>query len=220
IGRPSTYAPIIYTLQTRGYIIREKKVFFATELGRVVLEQLLEFFPDILDVDFTAQMEEELDEIAEGKQEWVSVIKKFYGNFAKRLAVAEDHMEKVVIAPEESDEQCPQCGRKLVYKMGRYGKFLACPGFPECRFAKPIIKKLEINCPDCGKPLVERKTKRNRKFYGCSGYPDCNFTTWDLPRKEKCPHCGYLMVQKGKAISCANKECSYKQKLSVENKAK
>lgn len=218
IGRPSTYAPIIYTLQARGYIVREKKVFFATELGRVVLEQLLEFFPDIFDVDFTAQMEEQLDEVADGKQEWVKVIEKFYDNFAQRLSVAEDHMKKVVIAPEESDELCPKCGRKLVYKMGRYGKFLACPGFPDCRFAKPIIKELEIDCPECGKPIVERKTKRQRKFYGCSGYPDCTFTTWDLPQKEKCPLCGYLTVLKGKTLSCANKECSYTQKLSPTNK--
>jgi len=219
IGRPSTYAPIIHTLQVRGYITREKKVFFSTELGRVVLEQLLEFFPDIFDVDFTAHMEEQLDEIAEGKKDWVSVIKNFYDSFAKRLAVAEDHMEKVIIAPEESDEQCPQCGRRLVYKMGRYGKFLACPGFPDCRFAKPIVKELDVECPECGKPLVERRTKRNRIFYGCSGYPDCNFTTWDVPQKEKCPLCGYLTVQKGETLSCANKECSYIRKLNEKNQA-
>ncbi|MCR3922266.1 MAG: type I DNA topoisomerase [Firmicutes bacterium] len=218
IGRPSTYAPIIGTLQARGYITREKKVFYATELGRVVLDQLLEFFPDVLDVDFTAQMEGKLDQIADGKQEWVDLIRNFYGDFAKRLKVAEDHMEKVVIVPEESDEECPNCGRRLVYKMGRYGKFLACPGFPDCRFAKPIVVELDVPCPDCGKPLVERKTKRQRKFYGCSGYPDCSFTTWDVPQKEKCPTCGYVTVLKGKTLQCANKECGHI--LSGESLAK
>ncbi|MBS3886471.1 MAG: type I DNA topoisomerase [Dethiobacter sp.] len=207
IGRPSTYAPIIDTLQTRGYVIRENKLFYATELGHVVLDQLLEFFPDILDADFTAQMEEKLDQIAEGGLEWVEVVRTFYNDFVKSLQLAEEHMEKVVIAPEESDQECPNCGRFLVYKMGRYGKFLACPGFPECRYAKPIIKELDIACPACGKPLVERKTKRRRKFYGCSSYPECDFTTWDIPQKAKCPVCNYLTVLKGKTLLCANKEC-------------
>jgi DNA topoisomerase I len=207
IGRPSTYAPIIDTLQTRGYVTRENKLFYATELGRVVLEQLLEFFPDILEVGFTAQMEEQLDKIADGELEWVDVIRNFFANFSQKLKVAEEHMEKVEIKPEESDEECPNCGRHLVYKMGRYGKFLACPGFPECRFAKPIIKELDVTCPLCEKPLVERKTKKQRKFYGCSGYPQCEFNTWDLPQKEKCPTCGYLTVRKGKTQMCANKEC-------------
>lgn len=207
IGRPSTYAPIIDTLQTRGYVIRENKLFYATELGHVVLDQLLEFFPDILNTDFTAQMEEKLDQIAEGGLEWVEVVRNFYNSFVKSLQLAEEHMEKVVIAPEESDQECPNCGRMLVYKMGRYGKFLACPGFPECRYAKPIIKELEIKCPACGKSLVERKTKQRRKFYGCSSYPECDFTTWDIPQKTKCPKCNYLTVLKGKTLLCANKEC-------------
>ena len=144
IGRPSTYAPIIDTLQTRGYVIRENKLFYATELGHVVLDQLLEFFPDILDADFTAQMEEKLDQIAEGGLEWVEVVRTFYNDFVKSLQLAEEHMEKVVIAPEESDQECPNCGRFLVYKMGRYGKFLACPGFPECRYAKPKIGRAHV----------------------------------------------------------------------------
>ncbi len=207
IGRPSTYAPIVETLLARGYVIREKKLFFPTELGRLVLEQLLEFFPDILDVDFTAQMEEELDGIAEGKQDWVEVIRRFYSGFARSLKTAEEHMEKVVIVPEESDEPCPRCGRQLVYKMGRYGRFLACPGFPECRFTRPILKELDVACPECGKVLVERKTKRQRKFYGCSGYPECGFTSWDEPQKEKCRDCGYPLVKKGKTLCCANRNC-------------
>lgn len=208
IGRPSTYAPILETLLTRGYVNREKKLLYATELGRLVLEQLLEFFPTVFDVDFTAQMEEDLDQIAEGQQWWVEVIRRFFADFAQNLKNAEEHMEKVVIKPEESEEHCPNCGRLLVYKMGRYGKFLACPGFPECRFAKPIIKELDVACPQCSKALVERKTKRQRKFFGCSGYPDCQFTTWDEPLKEKCRVCGYLTVKKGKAIRCLNKECA------------
>jgi DNA topoisomerase-1 len=218
IGRPSTYAPIIETLQARGYVTREKKVFYATELGRVVLDQLLEFFPDILDVDFTAQMEEQLDRIAEGELEWVDVIRSFYENFAEKLKVAEEHMETVVIEPEYSDEECPQCGRRLVYKMGRYGKFLACPGFPECRFAKPIVKELDVPCPDCEKPLVERRTKRRRTFYGCSGYPACEFTTWDVPQKEKCEKCGYLTVLRGKKLYCANSECEDSLKVEASEK--
>ncbi|NLM45374.1 MAG: type I DNA topoisomerase [Firmicutes bacterium] len=208
IGRPSTYAPIIETLQTRGYVVRENKVFRATELGRVVLEQLLEFFPEILDVDFTAQMELELDRIAAGELDWVEVIRKFYDSFVVSLRAAEEKMEKVVLAPEESDETCPNCGRRLVYKMGRYGKFLACPGFPECRYAKPIVKTLAVDCPECGRPLVERRTKRGKKFYGCSSYPACNFTTWDEPQAEKCPYCGYLTVLKGKTLQCANSKCA------------
>ncbi|MBS4030619.1 MAG: type I DNA topoisomerase [Clostridiales bacterium] len=209
IGRPSTYAPIIDTLQTRGYVVREAKVFYATEMGRLVLELLLEFFPAVLDVDFTAVMEEKLDKIAEGELDWVEVIRSFYESFAVSLKIAEEHMEKIVIEPEVSEETCPNCGRNLVYKMGRYGKFLACPGFPECRYAKPIIKELDVNCPQCNKPLVERKTKKRRKFFGCSGYPECEFTTWDIPQKEKCPQCGYLTVLKGKVLQCANKECAH-----------
>ncbi|MBS4022440.1 MAG: type I DNA topoisomerase [Dethiobacter sp.] len=208
IGRPSTYAPIIETLQARGYVIWEKKLFYATELGRLVLEQLLEFFPNIIDVDFTAQMEEKLDEIAEGHLEWVDVIGKFYEGFSTRLKEAEEHMEKVVIEPEVSDQACPNCGQLLVYKMGRFGKFLACPGFPACRFTKPVLKEIDVQCPECGNPLVERTTKRRRKFYGCSSYPACSFTTWDEPQREKCIHCGYLTVKKGKTMQCANKECA------------
>jgi DNA topoisomerase I len=207
IGRPSTYAPIIETLQARGYVVREKKLFYATELGRVVLEQLLGFFPNILDAGFTAHMEEKLDEIAEGELDWVEVIRNFYSGFAVSLKDAEEHMQKVVIEPEVSDEACPNCGRMLVYKMGRFGKFLACPGFPECRFTKPILKETGVDCPECGHSIVERKTKRRRTFYGCSTYPDCGFTTWDEPQKEKCLHCGYLTIKKGKTLHCANPEC-------------
>ncbi|HHU29506.1 MAG: type I DNA topoisomerase [Bacillota bacterium] len=209
IGRPSTYAPIIETLISRGYVLREKKVFIPTELGKVVLEQLLQFFSDIFDVDFTAQMEEKLDEIAAGKLRWVEVIDNFYKNFAKKLKEAENRMQEVIIALEESDELCPNCGKRLVYKTGRYGRFLACPGFPECRYAKPIVKTLEIDCPECGKSLVERKSRRGRTFYGCSGYPECRFTTWNRPQKEKCPKCGYLTVLKGKTLQCANDNCGF-----------
>ena len=209
IGRPSTYAPIVETLQARGYVTREKKLFFSTELGRVVLEQLLEFFAEILNVDFTAQMEQKLDQVAAGEMAWVEVIRDFYDSFAKDLQVAEERMEKVELTPDVTDEPCPNCGRLLVRKMGRFGLFLACPGFPECRFAKPIVREIEVACPECGKSLVERKTKRGRKFYGCAGYPECQVTTWDLPEKEKCPLCGYLTVKKGDVWRCARKECGH-----------
>ena len=154
-------------------------------------------------------MEEKLDEIAAGKLRWVEVIDNFYKNFAKKLKEAENRMQEVIIALEESDELCPNCGKRLVYKTGRYGRFLACPGFPECRYAKPIVKTLEIDCPECGKSLVERKSRRGRTFYGCSGYPECRFTTWDRPQKEKCPKCGYLTVLKGKTLQCANENCGF-----------
>lgn len=220
IGRPSTYAPIVETLQTRGYVLREKKVFHATELGRVVLEQLLEFFPDIFSVDFTARMEEKLDEIAEGRLQWTKVIEDFFGSLSKRLKVAEEHMEKVVIEPETSEETCPNCGRNLVYKMGRYGKFLACPGFPECRYIKPLLKEINVLCPECSRPLIERRTKRQRKFYGCSGYPECQFTTWDEPTDVKCPRCGYITVKKGQVLRCAREGCGEIIASELERKGK
>jgi DNA topoisomerase-1 len=207
IGRPSTYAPTVETLLTRGYVVRENKLFYPTELGIIVLELLLEFFPGILNVDFTAEMEEKLDHVATGELSWVEVIREFYEGFTKDLKVAEEQMEKIELVPDVSDEPCPNCGKLLVRKLGRFGHFLACPGFPGCRFAKPIIKETEASCPECGKTLVERRSKRGRKFFGCSGYPLCKFTTWDAPQKEKCPSCGYLTVKKGNVWRCAGKGC-------------
>jgi DNA topoisomerase-1 len=207
IGRPSTYSPTVETILARGYVTRENKLFCPTELGRVVLELLLQFFSRILNVDFTAEMEEKLDQVAAGELSWVEVISEFYEDFAGLLSRAEERMEKVDLTPEVTDEPCPNCGSLLVRKLGRFGPFLACPGFPECRFAKPIVRETEASCPVCAKLLVERKSRRGRVFYGCSAYPACKFTTWDVPQKEKCPSCGYLTVKKGNVIRCAAKEC-------------
>lgn len=212
IGRPSTYAPIIDTILARGYVVREEKKFAPTELGKIVVELLKEYFPKIIDVEFTAGMEKELDFVEEGEIPWKEVIQSFYGPFAKKLEVAEEEIGKIEIEDEESDEVCEKCGRKMVYKMGRYGKFLACPGFPECRNTKPILKEIGVKCPTCGGEIVERKGKRGRTFYGCANYPSCEFVSWDKPTNDRCPRCGAVMVEKTgrnkvKSLVCSNKEC-------------
>ncbi|MDD2497983.1 MAG: type I DNA topoisomerase [Desulfitobacteriaceae bacterium] len=196
IGRPSTYAPIIDTILRRGYVLRQQKQFIPTELGKIVVDLLKEYFPKIIDVEFTAGMEKDLDFIEEGSMPWQEVIKAFYGPFAKDLEHAEEEIGEIEIQDEESDEVCEKCGRKMVYKMGRYGKFLACPGFPECRNAKPILKEIGVKCPECGGEIVERKGKRGRLFYGCRNYPDCQFVSWDKPTGVLCEKCGYPMVEK------------------------
>ncbi|WP_028986563.1 type I DNA topoisomerase [Thermicanus aegyptius] len=198
IGRPSTYAPTLETIQKRGYVVLEDKRFLPTELGEIVISLMEEFFPEIINVAFTAEMESNLDKVEEGKEEWTLVLDQFYRPFLERLHVAEENMKEVDISEEFSEERCDLCGRPMVYKMGRFGKFLACSGFPECRNTKPILKELNIVCPKChqGK-LVERKTKaRRRTFYGCSRYPECDFVTWDKPVEDPCPKCGGLMVEK------------------------
>lgn len=213
IGRPSTYAPIIDTILARWYVVREEKKFAPTELGKVVMELLKQYFPNILDVEFTAGMERDLDLIEEGEIAWKKVIGTFYEPFQKTLEYAENEIGEIEIADEESDEECEKCGRKMVYKMGRYGKFLACPGFPECRNTKPILKEIGVNCPVCQGAIVERKGKRGRTFYGCSKYPECEFVSWDKPTDKLCENCGAVMVEKigkGKVTSiiCSNKECN------------
>lgn len=197
IGRPSTYAPTLETIQKRGYVAIEEKKFVPTELGELVIQQMAEFFPEILDVEFTAHMEEELDHVEEGKEDWVQVLNEFYKSFEKRLEVAEEEMEKVEIQDEVSDEICEKCGRHFVYKMGRFGKFLACSGFPECRNTKPIVKDTGVTCPNChqGK-IIERRSKKGRLFYGCDRYPECEFVSWDKPVEAPCPKCGSLQVEK------------------------
>ena len=211
IGRPSTYAPIVDTILKRGYVVRENKKFYPTELGTLVVELLQEYFPDILDVEFTAEMEESLDNIEEGEQDWVKVLDEFYAPFRKSLEKAEEEIGKVEIADEVTDEKCEECGKNLVIKMGRYGKFLACPGFPDCRFTKPLLEPTGVECPECGGEMVIRRSKKGRKFYGCSNYPNCEFVTWDEPTARKCPQCGSMMVKKtrrGKeTYHCINKEC-------------
>ncbi|MCS7461907.1 type I DNA topoisomerase [Paenibacillus doosanensis] len=197
IGRPSTYAPTLETIQKRGYVAIEEKKFIPTELGELVIQQMIEFFPEILDVEFTAHMEEELDHVEEGKEDWVKVLNSFYVSFEKRLEVAEEEMEKIEIQDEVSDEICEKCGRHLVYKMGRFGKFLACSGFPDCRNTKPIVKDIGVTCPSCkeGK-IIERRSKKGRVFYGCDRYPECEFVSWDKPVGQPCPKCGSMLIEK------------------------
>jgi len=222
IGRPSTYAPTLETIQKRGYVVLEEKRFYPTELGRVVTEALEQYFPEIIDVSFTAKMEKELDEIEEGEKDWRLLLHTFYGPFSERLDKAEAEMKKVELAPEYAGVTCDVCGRPMVYKMGRYGKFLACSGFPECKNTKPIVHALGIPCPKCGSgELVERRTKKGRIFYGCSRYPDCDFTSWDKPLQETCPKCGGWMVQKGKGVKAIKQcmVCGYKAPLKEKERS-
>lgn len=217
IGRPSTYAPIISTILARGYVIKDKKYLVTTELGETVTKLLIDNFKDIVNIEFTANMEKDLDNIADGDQQWVEVIKKFYLPFKKVLELAEETIGKIDIPDEVSDEICELCGRNMVYKMGRYGKFLACPGFPECRNTKPIVESTGVSCPKCDGELIARKTRKGRKFYGCSNYPNCDFTTWDEPTKEICPKCKSHLAKKlnGKQImyKCMNPNCDYENKI-------
>lgn len=218
IGRPSTYAPIISTIIERGYVRREKKLLTPTDLGFVVTNLMKENFSDIVNVAFTAAMEERLDHIEEGEQEWVEVLKEFYAPFAQSVEKASQTIEKVVIPDEVSDIPCEKCGAMMVYKTGRYGRFLACPNFPQCRNTKPILEKIDVPCPKCSASVIKRKSKNGKPFYGCERYPECDFTSWDKPAKEKCPACGSLMVQKigqhGAYTICTNKECSNAHKPS------
>lgn len=197
IGRPSTYAPTLDTIQKRGYVALEDKRFVPTELGEIVIELMEEFFPEILNAEFTAEMENHLDYIEEGKEQWVDILEEFFNGFEKRLKVAEEEMKDVELEDEESDESCEKCGKVMVYKFGRYGKFLACSGFPDCRNTKPIVKEIGVTCPSCQKgQIVERKSKKNRIFYGCSEYPECEFVSWDKPIARPCPKCASMLVEK------------------------
>lgn len=215
IGRPSTYAPIIDTITARGYVEREDKRFRPTELGIVVTDLLAESFPRLLDVKFTAGLEEELDGIEEGNLVWQEVIGRFYEPFAEELKTAYDELERIQVQDEVSDVLCDKCGRNMVYKLGRYGKFLACPGYPECKNTKPILDEIGIECSVCknegreGGQLVRRRTRRGRFFYGCSNYPDCDYTSWQRPVEELCPHCGknLTIAKEGAEPRCSNKEC-------------
>lgn len=212
IGRPSTYAPTISTIISRGYVGKEKKQLFPTELGQIVTDIMKDYFKDIVNVTFTANMEEELDQIAEGKNGRVAVLKEFYTGFEPALHAAEQEMERIEIKDEESDVICEKCGRKMVYKMGRYGKFLACPGFPECRNAKPIIKETGAKCPKCGGMILEKKSKKGKIYYGCEKNPECDFMMWDQPLAETCPTCGGLMAHKaGRANKDYCTECGFER---------
>ncbi|MHA6529268.1 type I DNA topoisomerase [Paenibacillus sp. BAC0078] len=209
IGRPSTYAPTLETIQKRGYVAIEEKKFMPTELGELIIEQMEQFFPEILDVEFTAHMEGDLDHVEEGAEDWVKVLAEFYESFEKRLVFAEEEMKEIEIEDEVSDELCEKCGKPMVYKLGRFGKFLACSGFPDCRNTKPIVKDIGVTCPKCheGK-VVERRSKKGRVFYGCDQYPGCDFVSWDRPSIKPCPVCGSWMIEKrskqGTKLQCTS----------------
>ena len=215
IGRPSTYAPTISTIITRRYVAKENKNLYMTELGEVVNNIMKQSFASIVDVNFTAYMEGLLDMIAEGKVEWKSVISNFYPDLKEAVEKAEKELETVKIEDEVTDVVCEECGRNMVIKYGPHGRFLACPGFPECRNTKPYFEKIGVACPKCGKDIVLRKTKKGRRYYGCEDNPECDFMSWQKPSEEKCPKCGSYMVEKGNKLVCGNEQCGF-----VKNKEK
>ena len=209
IGRPSTYAPTITTIIARRYVVKENKNLYMTELGEIVNNIMKDAFPSIVDVNFTANMESLLDSIGDGKVHWKTVVENFYPDLDEAVQAAEKNLEKVEIADEETDVVCEECGRNMVIKYGPHGKFLACPGFPECRNTKPYLEKIGVVCPLCGKDIVIRKTKKGRRYYGCEGNPECEFMSWQKPVAKKCPQCGGYMVEKGNRLVCADKACGY-----------
>ena len=214
IGRPSTYAPIVGTLAERKYVTREKKMLIPTELGLLVTELMETYFKDIVDVGFTAEMEDRLDAVEVKNIDWHSVINDFYSGFEKDLKVADESIEKLVIEDEPTGENCPNCGKPLVIKHGRFGEFIACSGYPECKTTMTIQKKLDVKCPKCGNDIIVRKSKKGKVFYGCSGYPDCNQVFWNKPVDKKCPECGSLMTEKKTktySLICSNPECGHKE---------
>ena len=223
IGRPSTYAPTVDTILKRNYVQLVEKRFIPTDLGQIVVDLLKQKFSEIIDYDFTAEMEEKLDRIAEGNLDWVTVLSDFYQPFNQELQKAASDLERVEIPVEESDVQCEKCGRTMVYKYGRFGKFLACPGYPECKNTKPIRKTMGVKCPKCvDGDVLERKSKKGRLFYGCNQYPKCDFNSWERPFKEPCPQCGSMCVVKGgkqeqKTVHCLKEGCGYQVALTGDN---
>ncbi|MCR8851564.1 type I DNA topoisomerase [Lysinibacillus fusiformis] len=214
IGRPSTYAPTLDTIQRRGYVVLDAKRFMPTELGEIVHQLVLEFFPDIINIEFTAQMEQDLDDIEEGSRQWKNIVEEFYKDFEVHVKYADEAMEKVVIKDEPAGEDCELCGSPMVYKLGRYGKFMACSNFPDCRNTKAIMKPIGVKCPSCETgEIVERKSKTKRLFYGCNQYPECEFVSWDKPISRPCPKCSALLVEKkikkGVQIQCT--KCDYEE---------
>lgn len=219
IGRPSTYAPTLETVQKRGYVALEEKKFIPTELGELVIQLMEEFFPEILNSEFTAKMEGNLDQVEEGTENWVDVLSEFYKTFEQRLEFAEEEMKEIEIKDEVSDEICEKCGNNFVYKMGRFGKFLACSGFPDCRNTKPIVKDIGVTCSKCNTGhIIERRSKKGRVFYGCNTYPECDFVSWDKPSIKPCPSCKSLMIEKrsrnGGELRCT--QCDHKEEIEEE----
>ena len=212
IGRPSTYAPIVSTLTERKYVGREKKALKPTELGFLVNDLMEEYFKDIVDAGFTANMENRLDDVEVGSQKWKDLISEFYGPFKKELDVADRAIEKIVVEDVPTGELCELCGKPMVIKAGRFGDFIACSGYPECKNTKPIIKTIGVKCPNCGKDIVARKSKRGRIFYGCSGYPECKTVFWNKPTDKRCPECNSILLEKktkNKNFVCSNEKCGY-----------
>lgn len=220
IGRPSTYAPTISTILARRYITKEGKNLYITEMGEVVNRIMKQSFQSIVDVNFTANMEGLLDMIAEGRVEWKEVIRNFYPDLEEAVQIAEKELESVKIADEVTDVICEECGRNMVVKYGPHGKFLACPGFPECRNTKPYLETIGVPCPKCGKELVIRKTKKGRRYFGCENSPECDFMSWQKPSKERCPQCGGYMVEKGNKLVCADAACGYVTTVRSSGKEK
>lgn len=220
VGRPSTYAPTLTTIQARHYVTKEAKNLFPTELGEMVDEIMKTYFPDIVDIDFTANMEKRLDDVEMGKEEWKQIIRDFYPDFKKSVENAAEKLEKIEIKDEETDIVCEKCGRNMVIKYGRYGKFLACPGFPECQNAKPYFEEAGVNCPECGGKVLIKKTKKGRIYYGCEHNGDgCDFMSWNKPTGEKCPECGAFLEEKGRKnpkIVCSNEKCGYMKEKPTE----
>ena len=217
IGRPSTYAPTITTILARRYVVKENKNIYVTEIGEVVNRIMKQCFPSIVDIAFTANLEYLLDSVGEGLTPWKTIVRNFYPDLMEAVEEAQRTLETVHIADEESDEICELCGRRMVIKYGPHGKFLACPGFPECRNTKPYLEKTGIPCPKCGKEVIIKKTKKGRKYYGCEANPDCDFMSWQKPSTEKCPECGSYMVEKGNKLVCANEQCGFVMPMK-ENK--
>ena len=211
IGRPSTYSPTITVLLKRRYIVKEQRQLYVTELGEVVNDIMKESFPTIVDESFTANLESLLDGVEAGEVDWKSVVRNFYPDLNESVQKAEKELEKVKIEDEVTDVVCEKCGRKMVIKYGPHGRFLACPGFPECRNTKPYLEKIGVKCPKCGREIVERKTKKGRRFYGCEDYPTCDFMSWQRPVEKPCPKCGSYMVIKGKRIVCSDPSCGYNE---------
>ena len=218
IGRPSTYAPTITTILARRYIAKENRNLYVTELGEVVNNMMKEAFPSIVDVNFTANMEALLDGVEEGTVKWKTIVSNFYPDLDEAVKKAEKDLAEVTIADEESDEVCELCGRRMVIKYGPHGRFLACPGFPECRNTKPYFEKIGVACPKCGKDIVMKKTKKGRKYYGCIDNPECDFMVWQKPSGEKCPRCGKLLLEKGNKLVCMDEQCGYVKNKPTEEK--
>ena len=216
IGRPSTYAPTITTIIARRYVVKENKNLYVTEIGEVVNRIMKHSFPSIVDIGFTANMELLLDKVADGTVSWKTVVSNFYPDLEEAVLTAEKELESVKIEDEVSDEVCELCGRQMVIKYGPHGKFLACPGFPECKNTKPYLEKIGVPCPKCGKEVVRKKTKKGRLYYGCEANPDCDFMSWQKPSNQKCPQCGAYMVEKGNKLLCSNQTCGYRMNLEKE----